>query len=64
MQRKRDGVRRRGGVLPEHPKKFSVVMVKPKSFAVNEQIVSKLSKNHFPIIIGDSEPSIFAWSLR
>jgi len=30
-----------GGILPEHPKKFSVAMVKLKSFVVNEQIVEK-----------------------
>jgi hypothetical protein len=30
-----------GGILPEHPKKFSVVMVKLKSFVVNERIVEK-----------------------
>jgi hypothetical protein len=29
------------GILPEHPKKFSVAMVKRKSFRVNEQIVEK-----------------------
>jgi hypothetical protein len=28
-------------ILPEHPKKFSVAMVKLKSFVVNEQIVEK-----------------------
>jgi hypothetical protein len=27
------------GILPEHPRKFSVAMVKLKSFAVNAQIV-------------------------
>ena len=30
-----------GGILPEHPKKFSVVMVKLKSFIVNEQFLQK-----------------------
>ena len=30
-----------GGILPEHPRKFSVVMVKLKSFAVNERFVEK-----------------------
>jgi hypothetical protein len=30
-----------GGILPEHPKKFSVAMAKLKSFVVNEQIVEK-----------------------
>jgi len=30
-----------GGILPEHPKKFSVAMVKLKSFIVNGQIVEK-----------------------
>jgi hypothetical protein len=30
-----------GGILPEHPKKFSVAMVKLKSFVVNQQIVEK-----------------------
>jgi hypothetical protein len=28
-----------GGILPEHPKKFSVAMVKLKSFVVNKRIV-------------------------
>jgi hypothetical protein len=30
-----------GGILPEPPKKFSVAMVKLKSFVVNELIVEK-----------------------
>ena len=30
-----------GGILSDHPKKFSVVMVKLKSFVVNERIVEK-----------------------
>ena len=30
-----------GGILPEHPKKFSVLMVKLKSFVVNERILEK-----------------------
>ena len=30
-----------GGILPEHPKKFSVAMVKLKSFVVNEQKAEK-----------------------
>jgi len=29
------------GILPEHPNKFSVVMVKLKSFVLNERIVEK-----------------------
>jgi hypothetical protein len=39
-----------GGILPEHPKKFSVAMVKLKSFVVNEQIVEKpFSQCHWKI---------------
>jgi hypothetical protein len=38
---------RRGGILPEHPKKFSVAMVKLKSFVVNEQIVEKPFPHHY-----------------
>jgi hypothetical protein len=30
-----------GGILSEHPKKFSVGMVKLKPFVVNERIVEK-----------------------
>jgi hypothetical protein len=36
-----------GGFLPEHPKKFSVVMAKLKSFVVNEQIVEKLFSHRY-----------------
>ena len=39
-----------GGILPEHPKKFSVAMVKLKSFVVNDQIVEKpYSQCHWKI---------------
>ena len=48
------------GILPEHPKKFSVAMVKLKSFVVNERIV----ENPFCSVIGKSEAWIFARSLR
>jgi hypothetical protein len=47
-------------ILPEHPKKFSVAMVKLKSFVVNERIV----ENPFCSVIGKSEAWIFARSLR
>ncbi len=30
-----------GGMLSEHPKKFSMVMVKRKSFGINEQFLVK-----------------------
>jgi hypothetical protein len=30
-----------GGILSEHPKKFSATMVKPNSFVVNERKVGK-----------------------
>ena len=30
-----------GGILPEPPKKFSVAMVKLKSFEVNQRILEK-----------------------
>jgi hypothetical protein len=34
-------VAEKGGILPEHPKKFSVMMVKRKSFEINEQFLEK-----------------------
>ncbi len=36
-----------GGILSEHPKKFSVAMVKLKSFVVNEQIVEKAFSHRY-----------------
>jgi hypothetical protein len=30
-----------GGILLDHPKKFSAVMVKRKSFEINEQFLEK-----------------------
>jgi len=50
----------RGGILSEHPKKFSVVMVKRKSNRINSQF----DENHFASVIGKSEVSIFVQSLR
>jgi hypothetical protein len=46
----RDNYGGEGGILPEHPKKFSVAMVKLKSFVVNEQIVEKpFCQSHWKI---------------
>jgi hypothetical protein len=36
-----------GGILPEHPKKFSVAMVKRKSFVVNGGICQKVFCQHY-----------------
>jgi hypothetical protein len=39
-----------GGILPKHPKKFSVLMVKRKCFGINERFIEKpLSQCHWEI---------------